>query len=119
MDNCSCCINSESCSGGGEFCFDPVTGDSGYFCGKIYNDPQCQPVPNPICKDYLPPSNGATSKGLYALSALALIPLMIVLVLVVQQFRKKVRPSAFPEPGKNPSTDLPPTHSSEDPTEFP
>jgi hypothetical protein len=134
MDDCSCCTNSDNCPLGTESCFDAATRNS--FCAKIQNDPKCQSASNPICKNYsqsdtesdtpkgpaptLAPEyrDDGTSKGLYALSALVLVPLIIVSVFIGKRFYHKTRGSAIVEPS-NTSPDLPPTNLAKDPVPSP
>jgi hypothetical protein len=100
MDDCSCCTNSDNCPLGRESCFDAVAAKVDSFCSKIQNDANCQFASNLICKNYLQPDTesetskgpaptlapehreNGTSKGLYALSALVLVPLIIASVFV-------------------------------------
>jgi hypothetical protein len=53
MDECSCCLNSDNCPDGGEFCFDE-SGSADLFCSKIYNDQKCLNMVDRLCKDFVP-----------------------------------------------------------------
>jgi hypothetical protein len=65
-----------------------------------------------------PPEESGTSKGLYALSALALIPLIIVSVFVGKRYCQQTRGSVAVKPS-NPSPDLPPTSPLDEPVPSP
>jgi hypothetical protein len=65
-----------------------------------------------------PPQENGTSKGLYALSALALIPLIIASVFVWKRYSSNRRGAVAVEPS-NPSPDLPPTSPLDGPVPSP
>jgi hypothetical protein len=64
------------------------------------------------------PGDNGTSNGLYALSALVVIPFIVVSVYVWRRSSQKTGNSAAEE-ASNPSPDLPPTRPSNDPVPLP